>query len=72
MLSGMGIGLGKDLVAFGTMRIVNAGATIFLGSDLKVLVVCSKGPGCFNQETHRHVKATQDILISARKPAPGT
>lgn len=39
MFLGVGAGLGKDFVAFGTMRKVDAGATIFLGTGLGVFAV---------------------------------
>jgi hypothetical protein len=37
-------GLGKLLVAFGTIRKVDAGASTFLGSGTGTLDVCSSGP----------------------------
>lgn len=38
-------GVGKDLVALGIMRKVDAGASTFLGSGFGMLAVWSSGPG---------------------------
>jgi hypothetical protein len=43
MLSGIGAGLGNDLVALGIIRKVDAGAKTFFGSGFGVAVVCSNG-----------------------------
>lgn len=43
MLSTGEDGLGNDLVAFGTMRNVDAGATIFLGWTLAMVRVYASG-----------------------------
>jgi len=70
MLSAILGGLGNDLVAFGIMRKVDAGARTFLSSGLGMLAVWSSGPGDVNE--WRDSMSQLVVLISARKPAPGT
>lgn len=67
-------GLGKDGVALGAIRNVDAGAMIFLNSGLRTSDVCGIGATksilCTLDYVINLRKA--DVLMSGRKPAPGT
>jgi hypothetical protein len=63
--SGAGvIGLGKLLVAFDTIRNVDAGASIFLGSGLNVLEVWSRGPMRKSEEEMFFIECVDRTYIS--------